>query len=56
MSKIIKSSGPIDSRKYEDIFLLSKILVNKDNIGLTSEEVSRIMIRFQKSEEKENNE
>ena len=37
---------PIDSRKYDDIFLLSKILNGKEE--LTEDEKKRVMKRFEK--------
>ena len=43
--KTIKSSGIIDTRKYDDYFLLAKILIETN---LTKEEKEIVMKHFKK--------
>ena len=45
MGKVIKTSGLIDTRKYDDFFLLAKILLEMD---LTEEERTTLMKHFEK--------
>lgn len=48
-----QSSGTIDSRKYDDIFLLAKILMN---VNLEFEERRRLFKHFEKQTETEESE
>lgn len=49
MSKVIHSSDQLDSRKYDNIFLLAKVLCLLDN-DLSNQEKEELMRRFEKDE------
>ena len=48
-----KSSPLIDSRKYDDVLLLGRILCELDGV-LTDDDKRRIMKHFEKTDEVEN--
>lgn len=49
MSKVIHNSGQLDSRKYDNICLLAKVLCLLDN-DLSNKEKEELMRRFERND------